>query len=564
MAEPAAQTGWSIETEFAAQGTEAQARNFYALYEGEHFGAPERGALAVIARGHADGRLEIGGVRDAVQIAVHSLAEGYFGAGRTVTAKRSASVALASLNRWLAGQQQGVAGWNLAPVSLSALLMQNKRIGLVQVGSCQMYRLRDAKLTQLMHPHLRPPEDGPFMPSRALGLGAELMLDIDEEEAKSGDIYLLIAGLSSADGVYAALSPLLADAAAPGFAQRALNALAPLPAGEKSVMVLRLHDVPGGEPDKNALAALQSLPIRTPPREGDVWDGFTIGKLLYRGRYTMLVQAYDQQEKREVALKLPLPSMLQDEVFTAGFMREAWIGTAVRGMNVVHYIDVPEARRSSLYLVMPLYVGETLERRLNRAPQISLPEGIGIAFRLCEAVQDLAAIDVVHRDLKPDNVMLLENGEVRLLDLGLAYLPGIDHENAARPGGTLRYMAPELLKAAPANARTEVYALGVTFYRMFASGAFPYGQHEKRPLARMRSDLPSWLGEALGKAISPRPEDRFADCGEFAEVMQAGLAGGRDSIRHKRFLSFSSLQLWRAVALIFLLLFCVTLIWALQ
>ena len=555
MAEPA---GWSLHAEFAAAGDAAAARNFYALYEGENFAAPDRGALAVIARAHADGRKTTQGAREAVQSAVHGFAEGYFGARRTISPRKAAAAALASLNRWLAGQMQGESG--LAPVSLSALLLRDRRIGLAQVGACQMYRLRGGTLTPLLHPHIRPPDAAPFMPTRALGLEAELALDLGEEEAEPGDVYLLVAGLASVEGVYAALAPLPPQAGEAGLAAAVLAALAHLPASDKSVMALRVQNLPAAVPDALARAALAHLPLRLAPREGDVWDGFTIGRTLFRGRYTMLVAARDVPNKRDVALKIPLPSMLQDEVFTAGFMREAWIGTAVRSQNVVHYIDLPVERRTSLYLVMPLYHGETLEKRLNRAPLMSLPEGMGIAFRLCEAVQDLAAIEVVHRDLKPDNVMLLETGEVRLLDLGLAYLPGIDAANAARPGGTIRYMAPELLKGTPASARTEVYALAVTFYRMFSGGAFPYGQHEKRPLQRVRADLPAWLGEALAKGLAARPEDRFADAGEFARALQLGLAEGRDAPVPRRLFALSSLQLWQGLALLFAALFLFTLL----
>ncbi|HTQ71520.1 MAG TPA: bifunctional serine/threonine-protein phosphatase/kinase [Acidocella sp.] len=556
MAEPAAPAGWSIDADFAAQG-EAAAPNFYALYEGGGFGVPERGALAIIARAHADGRADMAGARAAVQSAVHGVAEGYFGARRTISPRKAAASALASFNRWLAGQEQGEAG--LAPVSLSALLLQDRRIGLAQVGACQMYRLRAGRLTPLLHPHIRPPDAAPFMPTRALGLEAELALDLGEDEAEAGDVYLLIAGLAAMEGVYAALAPLLERASEGGLAKTVLAALAHLPAPDKAVMVLRVHSLPAAGPDFQAHAALAHLPIRPAPREGDVWDDFRIGRLLFRGRYTMLVAARDQKNNRDVALKIPLPSMLQDEVFAAGFMREAWIGTQIRSQHVVRYIDVPAERRSSLYLVMPLYEGETLEKRLNRAPLMSLPDGIGIVFRLCEAVQDLAAIEVVHRDLKPDNVMLLETGEVRLLDLGLAYLPGIDAANAARPGGTIRYMAPELLKGTPANARTEVYALAVSVYRMFSGGAFPYGQHEKRPLQRVRPDLPPWLGEALARGLAARPEDRFADAGELAQVLQIGLAEGRDAALPPSRLAFSSLQLWQGLTLLFALLFLFTL-----
>ena len=272
-----------------------------------------------------------------------------------------------------------------------------------------------------------------------------------------------------------------------------------------------------------------TCPLRPAPRDGDVWDGFTLGQTLYRGRYTMLKAAYDTIEKREVALKIPLPSMLQDEVFTAGFMREAWIGSTVRGAAVARYLDLPPDRRSSLYLVMPLYKGETLEARLRRGPAITLPDGIGIALKLCEAVQDLAAIQIVHRDIKPENIMLLENNEIRLLDLGLAYLPGIDVATALKPGGTIRYMAPELLQGTGANARTEVYALAITIYRMFTGGAYPFGQREPIPLVRLRPDLPRWLGQCLAKALAPKPAERFADAGEFACALQLGLVSGAEN-----------------------------------
>jgi serine/threonine protein kinase len=306
------------------------------------------------------------------------------------------------------------------------------------------------------------------------------------------------------------------------------------------------------------------LPLRPAPRKGDVWDGFLIDRTIYHGRYTVLKLARDTIENRDVVLKIPLPSMLQDEVFSAGFMREAWIGSTVRGGNVARYIDLPPERRSSLYLVMPYYRGETLEQRLNRPPLMPLPDGVGIALKLCEAVQDLAAIQIVHRDLKPENVMLLEKNEVKLLDLGLAYLPGIDLRDAVKPGGTLRYMAPELLKGVQANARSEVYALAITIYRMFAGGAFPFGQREGTPLRRLRPDLPGWVGRIIQRALLDDPMERFADAGEMAKAFHEGLVSGMADEARERRLSLTKLQIWQAVAGVFAAGFFVLLLRALR
>ncbi|MDE8345008.1 MAG: protein kinase [Acidocella sp.] len=182
---------------------------------------------------------------------------------------------------------------------------------------------------------------------------------------------------------------------------------------------------------------------------------------------------------------------------------------------------------------------------------MGLPEGIGVALKLCEAVQDLAAIQIIHRDLKPDNIMLLAHNEIRLLDLGLAYLPGIDAQDAVKPGGTLRYMAPELLQNAPADARTEVYALAVTIYRMFAGGAFPFGQREAVPLARLRPDLPGWLGVCLARALEGKPSARYDDAGAFAAALQAGLVSGAEAqAKPRRWPMVTPLQGWRAAAII--------------
>jgi hypothetical protein len=561
---PIASGAWGISTGFAAQSSPALSHNFYAVYGGEAFDAPERGMVGVIARAHAETQFSTAGVRAAAQLAVHSLVEGYFGAQRTLSARRAASQSLSSLNRWLAGQMNGDVARHLAPVSVSALLFHHRCIGLVQIGGCQLYRLRHAEITPLMRPHGRAGEAGGHVPARALGLDLELTVDHAEEWVEEGDVYILLAGVEGqgAETVYAALAPLQGFAAEneSSFAQAVLGALEHLHGADKSVMVLRLLAAPDAS-QTAALASLAHLPLRPAPRDGDVWDNFIIGKTLFRGRYTILKAAYDTIGQRDVAMKIPLATMLQDEVFAAGFMREAWIGTAVRGQNVVRYLNVPPERRSSLYLVMPLYRGETLEARLNRSPYINLPEGMGIALKLCEAVQDLAAIQVIHRDIKPENVMLLdERHELRLLDLGLAYLPGIDTTEVVKTGGTIRYMAPELLKGAPASPRTETYALGVTIYRMFSGGAFPFGQGEKVPLCRLRPDLPHWLGECLQRALAPKPEDRYADAGELAQALQIGMVEGKEAPLSPSWrLPLTKLQMWQGATLVFATAFLVLL-----
>jgi len=521
--------GWRIAAQFA-RAAEAEQKDFYAVYEGSAFGHGERGIVAAMAGAQAAGK----GAGAAAQLVVHSFAEGFFGARRTFSARRAASLALNAINTWLYDQIRTDTAQKFAPVSLTAMAFQGEKFGVAHIGGCRLYRRRDGVITPLTRAHVRLRADGQAEPVRAIGLDLEMAVDYAEERAEAGDRYLLVSDLP-AENLEAVQAAFALDFCAGN--------------GPKiSAMVLDVLEAP--KPDAPNHNALADLPLRPEPRVGDVWDGFVIGRTLYRGRYTVLKLAHDSVENREVALKIPLPAMLQDEVFAAGFMREAWIGSTVRGGNVARYIELPAERRSSLYLVMPFYGGETLEARLNRAPKMSLPDGIGIALKICEAVQDLAAIQIIHRDIKPDNIMLLENNGVKLLDLGLAYLPGIDQQDVVRPGGTLRYMAPELLKGVQAGPRSEVYAIAVTVYRMFAAGAYPFGQREAVKLARIRPDLPSWFGRILQKALDPDPAARFADAGELAAALHEGLVTGRNDSAPPRW-RVSKLQIYQGLTALF-------------
>ena len=179
-----------------------------------------------------------------------------------------------------------------------------------------------------MRDHARPLPDGSTSPTRAIGLDLELSIDYAEEQAEPADRYILLAGLDTLqpDSLYAILTEHLARPRRgwpPTFATGLLAAGRAL----TTAPWCWIFSPPRQGAAQHWPDQLADLPLRPAPRDGDVWDGFTLGKTLYRGRYTMLKAAYDSIEKREVALKIPLPSMLQDEIFTAGFMREAWIGT---------------------------------------------------------------------------------------------------------------------------------------------------------------------------------------------------------------------------------------------
>jgi len=222
-------------------------------------------------------------------------------------------------------------------------------------------------------------------------------------------------------------------------------------------------------------------------------------------------------------------------VLRAAFLREAWIASRLRSPFVGEVLEIPAARQTGLYAVMPYYDGETLETRLMRAPPLSLITGLDYAIKLAKGVAALHRAGVIHRDIKPDNVIVETIRDhqlpgLKLIDLGVARLPHMEDLPAQHAPGTPSYMAPELFAGAAGDERSDQFALGVTIYRMFAR-AYPYGEIEPftrprlkkpKPLSACRPDLPAWLDQAVARAAAANPEDRFQDVFEFIFELEHG------------------------------------------
>jgi serine/threonine protein kinase len=211
---------------------------------------------------------------------------------------------------------------------------------------------------------------------------------------------------------------------------------------------------------------------------------------------------------------------------------------------------------------MPLYQGELLETRLKRRPALGLEEGRDIAIKLARAAAALHRAGIIHRDIKPDNVILEAGGSLKLIDLGVVRVPGLEDLPPERIPGTRAFMAPEMFAGEAGKDATDIYALGITMFYAF-TGEFPYGNADAttpprrdRPLelTTLRPDLPAWLQAAVGRAIAIDPAQRFGDMAEFAFEMEGGpapapLALGRPRTLYER----DPVQFWQGVAALLLL-----------
>src|SRR5688572_20717993 len=187
--------------------------------------------------------------------------------------------------------------------------------------------------------------------------------------------------------------------------------------------------------------------------------------------------AEDTRLNRKVALKFLPSAVALDQTARARFLREAQAASALDHPNVATVFEVNDWN-DLLYIAMPFYEGETLRERIARGA-LSIADAAVIAGQIATGLAAAHRAGIVHRDLKPANVMLTRDGQVKILDFGLATISADTRETATRltsPGtalGTVAYMAPEQTLGIDADARADVWALGVTFFEMLA-GRLPF------------------------------------------------------------------------------------------
>jgi serine/threonine protein kinase len=218
---------------------------------------------------------------------------------------------------------------------------------------------------------------------------------------------------------------------------------------------------------------------------------------------------------------------------------------------------VPE-EKNYLYYLSTWHEGQTLQQKLDAGAHFTAPETVAYGEKLARAIGALHRRSIIHRDIKPGNVHLGTDGELRVLDLGVA-LSGLEAEDgiAAPQAGTPSYLAPEQFDNAPPSRQTDVYAAGVTLYMMLTRH-YPYGEiepfqrprfGEPVPPSRYRPDIPLWLENVLLKAVARDPADRFETAEEFLLALERGATRPLAAPPAKPLAQRDPLLVWRTIAI---------------
>lgn len=512
--------------------------------------AASKGYLFALADGVsqcADGGL-------AARASLQALALDYYATPATWSVAQALDRLLLAQNRWLRAQGSG----QPLLTTLSALVLRGRRFTLAHVGDCRVYRWHAGHLQCLSEDHVWDQPGMQHVLKRALGLDQHLLVDYLEGELQAGECFLLVS-----DGVWASLGDqhiqaVLREQPDLQLAVDTLVTSAHLNGSQDNASALLVQVEQLGTANLgDTLAQLQQGSVPGPLREGQVIDGWLTEQLLSHSRQSLVYRVRDGQGQAWLLKTLPA-AREQEPKAAQGLLLEEWFLRRVAGR---HFPELHAAsQRQHLYYVMREYPGQTLATLLAEHGPLPLPQWLEMARQLLQAVGVLHRRNLLHRDIKPDNLHLGSDGQLRLLDFGLAYCPGLSEDPLHDVPGTPSYLAPEALDGQPPSPRQDLYAVGVTLYRLL-TGHYPYGEVEafQRPrfgqpvnAARYRPDLPEWLQHNLQQAVAADPAQRFETAEHWLLLLERG---DRQELptRPRPLLEREPLKVWRTLALLTLL-----------
>src|SRR5688572_20002651 len=253
-----------------------------------------------------------------------------------------------------------------------------------------------------------------------------------------------------------------------------------------------------------------------------------VGKI-GQGAMGEVYKAHDPILNRDVAIKTMSAAIGADENLRKRFHREAQSAARLNHPNIITVYDYGE-EQNKIYMAMELLEGTDLKHVIASRKPLSLDDKLAIMDQICDGLAFAHQADIVHRDLKPANIHLLPNGQVKIMDFGLARLGGSEMTRTGMVMGTPHYMSPEQVRGERADSRSDIFSLGCMFYELLAyhkpfeadsmhAVLFKVMQEEPPPILDIAPDIPAVLVDVLERAMRKDPAERLQDANQLRSTL---------------------------------------------
>lgn len=511
---------------------------------------------------------------DAAETAVKSFLTDYFSTSEAWSVQVSAERVIAATNSWMHGQNLRRAAVlsdeereRAMVCTLSAMVLKSRTAHTFHIGDARIARLANGTVEPLTEPHRVYLGGGESYLGRALGVNRHVEIDYRQIAIEPGDVFILMTDgvhefVPAAEIAAAVIQSADLDAAARRIVEQAFTAGSE---DNLTVQLVRIDALP--EPGIGDLVGSEAaLPPAPRLEPGKDFEGYAILRELHAGSRSHVYLARDNADAALVALKVPGADHADDPAQLQALLLEEWVARRVANTHVLKAAPRRGARRH-VYSVTEFVEGRTLDEWIHDQREPDLAAVRSLVKQIAAGLQALHRRAMIHRDLRPKNVIVDRDGTVRIIDFGSVQVAGLDElapraEDAAF-AGTMQYSAPELYLGAAATPRSDIFSLGVIAYQML-TGKLPYGprlaaagtraaQRKLRyvPVVELNPAVPDWIDAAIARAVAIDPQQRYAELSEFvydfAHPNPALVGPDRRPILARR-----PERLWQAISLLLL------------
>ncbi|MET0066908.1 MAG: bifunctional protein-serine/threonine kinase/phosphatase [Candidatus Thiodiazotropha sp.] len=507
-------------------------QDFHAVYVPVEPLLGTKGIAAALADGISSSQVS----QEASETSVKSFLEDYYATSESWSVKRSAQRVLQATNSWLYAQtRNGPYRYDLDRgyvCTFTALVLKAATAHIFHVGDARVYRLTGDGLEQLTEDHrLWVSREKSYL-SRALGMRDRLEIDYLALNIEPGDVFIL-----ATDGVYEfSHQDFIIDTIrnSSGDLDQVAQCIVEhaLEQGSDDNLTLQILQVEQ-LPDQS-LTEMQrmteGLPFPPELRPRMSFDGYQIIRELHHSHRSHAYLAHDENQQQPVVIKVPAIDLREQPEFLERFMMEEWVARRVNSTHLLKPATVTH-RRNYLYLVTEYIEGQTLAQWIIDNPRPDLETVRTIVEQIARGLYALHRQEMLHQDLRPNNIMIDRNGTVKIIDFGSVRVAGLVETQCLTAQeamlGTQQYAAPEYFIGHSGSMESDLYSLGVITYQML-SGHLPYGaqvarattraaQHKLvyRSLLETGREIPGWVDGAIRKAVHPNPHRRQQAISEF-------------------------------------------------